>query len=88
MKEKEMSREDLLRKIQELEFAVIDLNLYLDTHPENQRALMDYNMFTSELIRLKRMYEMKYGPFTNFGYAPSQYPWRWIEDPWPWEIEY
>lgn len=83
----EMSRGEMMKKIQEVEFATIDLNLYLDNHPENQRALMDYNSLTSELINLKRIYEMKYGPLTNFGYAPSKYPWQWIESPWPWEIE-
>lgn len=86
MKDQEMCREDLLRKIQEVEFAAVDLNLFLDTHPGNQRALMDYNMITSELNRLKRMYEMQYGPLSNFGTSPSKYPWQWIESPWPWEI--
>ncbi len=86
MKEKkDLNREELMLKIQELEFAVVDLNLFLDTHPENQQALMDYNMYTSELMKLKKVFEMQYGPLTNFGYAPSQYPWRWIESPWPWE---
>ncbi len=82
---KVMGREDLIRRLQELEFALVDLNLFLDTHPENQRALMDYNMLTNELKRVKQVYEMKYGPLANFGSAPSQYPWQWIEGPWPWE---
>jgi len=83
----EMNRKEMMRKIQELEFATIDLNLYLDNHPNNQKALMDYNMLTRDLMNLKRMYEMKYGPLTNFGYCPSQYPWQWVNEPWPWEIE-
>ncbi|RKD22471.1 spore coat protein JB [Caminicella sporogenes DSM 14501] len=87
MKEKkDINRKDLLKKIQEVEFAIVDLNLYLDTHPKNQRALADYNMLTNELFRLKKIYEMNYGPLTNFGYAPSHYPWQWIESPWPWEL--
>lgn len=82
---KGLGRENLLLKIQELEFALVDLNLFLDTHPENQRALMDYNMYTNDLMQLRSVFEMQYGPLTNFGYAPSQYPWRWLESPWPWE---
>lgn len=78
-------RKKLLRKIQELQFACIDLNLYLDNFPNNQQALMDYNMFTQDLQNHIRMYEMKYGPFRNFGSSPSQYPWAWINEPWPWE---
>jgi spore coat protein JB len=76
----------LLGKIKELEFATVDLNLYLDNHPENQQALADYNRFTGELIELKRRYENEYGPLTNFGYCPSEYPWAWVNEPWPWQI--
>jgi len=78
-------RQQLMRQIQQLSFATVDLNLYLDTHPMCQQALFEYNRFTQELLRLRRMYEMKYGPITNFGYAPSQYPWQWVSEPWPWE---
>ncbi|AOT72209.1 spore coat protein CotJB [Geosporobacter ferrireducens] len=84
----EKERVEMLRRIQEVEFACIDLNLYLDTHPTDKRALMDYNSYTYQLMMLKKQYESIYGPMTNFGYAQSQYPWAWIEDPWPWEIEY
>lgn len=83
-----MNRKDFLRKIQELEFAVIELNLFLDTHPSHQQALADYNRLTQELMNAKIMYERQYGPLTNFGYAPSQYPWQWALTPWPWEDNY
>lgn len=79
------NRKELLKKIQELEFAAVELNLFLDNHPHNQQALADYNMITENLINMKNMYEAKYGPLTNFGYCPSQYPWKWVEEPWPWE---
>jgi spore coat protein JB len=82
-----LNKKDLLKKIQEVEFTVLDLNLYLDTHSKNERALMDYNMYSQELMKLKKNYEKHYGPLTNFGYAPSQYPWQWINEPWPWEMK-
>lgn len=83
----EMKCRELLDKIRELEFAAVDLNLYLDNHPMNQQALMDYNTVTKELMELKRMYEADSGPLIHFGCAPSQYPWRWVSEPWPWENE-
>lgn len=76
---------DMLLKIQELEFTALDLNLFLDTHPDDMDALMEYNRCVVEIDNAKKVYEMKYGPLTNFGYAPSQYPWKWIEEPWPWQ---
>ena len=36
-----MNRAELMRKIQETGFALYDLTLFLDTHPQNQMAL-DY----------------------------------------------
>lgn len=81
-----VNKKSLLRNIQELEFACVDLNLYLDNHPRCEEALNDYNILTMELSKKKRMYEMNFGPLTNYGYAPSNYPWQWVNDePWPWE---
>lgn len=79
------NRRNLLRKIQEVEFACVELNLFLDTHPDNEQALCDYNRFTEELMNLKNMFEIKYGPLTNYGGSPSRFPWQWIEEPWPWQ---
>jgi len=33
---------NLLIQLMELQFTAIDLNLFLDTHPDNQEALRDY----------------------------------------------
>ncbi|WP_428844934.1 spore coat protein CotJB [Calderihabitans maritimus] len=78
----------MLRVIQELEFVAVDLSLYLDTHPEDNRALEHYNRVTEQLNLRKREYEQIFGPLAVYGFSPSQYPWRWIEEPWPWEIDY
>lgn len=79
---------DMLKKLQEMEFIAVELNLYLDTHPCDCQALEHYNRCVYEIRQLRAAVEAVYGPLTNFGYAPSQYPWKWIETPWPWEIEY
>jgi spore coat protein JB len=82
----EMSRKDLLRKIQELSFASVEINLYLDNHPGNQKALNDYNKISAELQEVTKLYEKEYGPLKNFGCAQSEYPWKWVNEPWPWEL--
>ncbi len=76
---------ELMRELQEVSFALVELNLFLDNNPTNQQALADYNMFARKYEELKKMYESLYGPLTNFGYAPSKYPWQWVNEPWPWE---
>lgn len=82
------NRKQLLVMIMAEEFTAVDLNLYLDTHPDDRKALNDYNETVSKLAELKQQYEKKYGPLTNFGYVSSEYPWRWVEEPWPWEINF
>jgi spore coat protein JB len=85
-----MTREqiNLLKRIQELQFTAIELTLYLDTHPDEKEPLMEYNRISQQFNNLKRTYEDRYGPLMVFGQSPSQYPWQWVNSPWPWEIDY
>lgn len=82
------NRSELLRKVQETGFACVDMNLYLDNHPEDKNAINVYNSLVNDFAQARCAYESKYGPLTNFGYAPSQYPWQWICQPWPWDREF
>ena len=79
------NREMLLDKIRAYEFAALELNLYLDSHPNDRRALADFNNYAKQVAALKNEYERVYGPLINFGFGFSRYPWQWICDPWPWE---
>ncbi|KEI00694.1 spore coat protein CotJB [Clostridium botulinum] len=81
------SRNDLLRKITEVEFAAVDLNLYLDNHPEDSIALERFNEISRDAAKLRKAYEMSFGPLLNFGYSQSNSPWAWANDTWPWELE-
>jgi len=75
-----------LLKIQQLQFAAIELNLYLDTHPNDQQALTSYNSIVPQLRQHIESYEQKYGPLFHFGMSTSQQFWQWIESPWPWDM--
>ena len=37
--EKEMSRKEIADKIKAYKFAITDISLFLDTHPEDEKAL-------------------------------------------------
>lgn len=78
----------MLREIQELEFVAIELNLFLDTHPQDQAALRDFWAVRDRLLEARRRYEEIYGPLTVTGFTPPHHQWLWIQGPWPWEIEY
>lgn len=81
----ELTREELLKKLTEVGFAAVDLNLFLDTHPHDQNALADYNYIVQELEYLTKLWECTFGPLMNQGMSASEYPWHWVDDPWPWE---
>jgi spore coat protein JB len=83
-----MDREQLclLQELMAMEFTVLEFHLYLDTHPTDQKALMEYNSLVRELKALKQKYQERYGPLT--WQEPSSYPWQWINEPWPWQICY
>lgn len=79
------NRSELLKKIQEYEFAAVELNLYLDNNPNDKKALYNYNCVCEALRKLKSLYEEKFGPLMNFGFGKSDCPWQWVNEPWPWE---
>lgn len=61
-----MDREQmmLLKEIMEVGFLLVETNLYLDTHPEDERALRLHNTYSQKYGELKSLYEAKYGLLT------------------------
>ena len=55
-------RQRTLYKLQEIAFAAHELNLYLDTHPNDTNAIKLYNDYVKKERMLNDEYERKYGP--------------------------
>lgn len=79
------SMEELLNKINDYEFTLIDINLFLDTHPSDKKALADYNTYAAELATLKNRFVKEFGPLQNFGNSTSEGSWKWNSQTWPWD---
>jgi len=96
-----MDREQLcmLKELMALEFTVLEFHLYLDTHPTDQRALMEYNSFVQQLSVLKRQYQDRYRALMEYNsfvqqlsvlkrqYQDRYGPLTWQEPsayPWQW----
>ncbi|MCC8105296.1 MAG: spore coat protein CotJB [Clostridiales bacterium] len=80
------SRMQLLTYIDEVSFCAYDLMLYLDTHPEDDRAQEYFKEYNKKRDRALELYEEKYGPLQygqtcgcNMGSV------KWVTEPWPWE---
>lgn len=82
----DMNREKLLEEVMGADFTVIELNLYLDTHPNDQMAIAAYNAGVRRSKALREAYERMYGPLTPLNF--TRCPFQWIESPWPWERRY
>ena len=80
-----MDCKELMNEIRKIQFAAVELSLYLDNFPKCKEAKEDYEKISSKLDKLIYEYEMNYGPLTNFGTACIENPVAWIKQPWPWE---
>jgi spore coat protein JB len=74
----------LLMRINELGFAMDELRLFLDTHPDCTEALSQYNELQNRKMAAVAEYEAKYGPLTSYGNVNCD-NWDWGNRPWPWQ---
>ena len=70
-------------RLQKLAFAIQDLALYLDTHRDDQQALELYRNYQKMYHQCMKEYHANRGPLNHR--APVEGPYRWLDDPWPWE---
>ena len=76
-------KNELLYQIAAYDFKVVDLNLYLDTHPYDMQAIMLFNEAKYNAMALRNIYECNYGPLTAGTNCPNY--WNWLDSPWPWD---
>lgn len=74
--------EQMAKEIQCCEFAITDIALFLDTHPNDMKATCLHRKYCNQLRSLQDSYLRMFGPLTIN--SPCN-KWRWIEEPWPWE---
>lgn len=80
-----MSEKDMiLRKISAYSFAMWELHIFLDVHPNDMTAMALLNKNKQKYDELVAEYESKYGPLNTFN-VDTNNKWLWIADPWPWE---
>ncbi len=83
-----MKKMSLLNKIQALDFAIYEMVLYLDTHPNCAQGLRLLSQYRSERKRAIDEYEKVYGKYVATAKdAGHSGRWNWVDNPWPWENE-
>ncbi|SFM00719.1 spore coat protein CotJB [Salibacterium qingdaonense] len=76
----------LMEELQVVDFVLVELTLYLDTHPEDYAAIQQFNDASYHRRMLVPKVEQYIGPLQQFGNSYSGYPWNWNQAPWPWQI--
>lgn len=79
-----MTRAEMLHRVQAADFAALDAALFLDTHPDDTKALACFYKLRAEAMELRNAYESVFGPLTVDS-ARNKNHWDWINEPWPWE---
>lgn len=76
-------QERLMRRINAYQFALWELHIFLDTHPNDCKAGEKHEEYSKELAELTAQYEAKFGPIHENPHTANR--WAWIASPWPWE---
>ena len=76
-----------LAELQALEFVLLELGLYLDTHQEDSEAFELYKQYASMEKQARATYEANHGPITQSATAAAKSWAAWLSDPWPWNIQ-
>jgi spore coat protein JB len=75
-----------LEVLQKVDFALVELTLYLDTHPTDMQAVQQFNQLAQRRQQIAGEFEMRHGPLLQFGHSYSRFPWQWVDSPWPWQV--
>lgn len=78
-------REAMLKQLSTYQFAALDLQLFLDTHPNDSYTIEKMNMYKEKALKLQKEYEAQFGPL--YKSETDGNFWNWVNGPWPWETE-
>ena len=81
-----MSSWRMRERIAAYDFALIEMNLYLDTHPDDREAMELMNAYRQKREELIGAYESRFGPYVVTAADVEGPRWSWVDDPWPWDF--
>ena len=79
-------KEKAYLELSRIAFAMHEVNLYLDTHPDDRMMIQLFNDYRKMYIEMEEKYENAYGPITTCSNAMEGVPFAWVEKTFPWEV--
>ncbi len=84
----EKNREEIMSKLSAISFAINDLTLYLDTHPDCPNGIALFYQLLEQRLTLLSEFASKFYPLTQTSMITGNYnqnQYGWSEGPMPWE---
>lgn len=81
-----MHKEALEDALRALHFVLVELSLYLDTHPYCKAAIARMKRAREEYARVLAVYEKRFGPMTVMGETKDS-EWLYATQSFPWTLE-
>lgn len=78
-------RTRMLFNVNKYNFAMTELQFYLNNFPDDQEALRIFNNYRREYLKARDAYESKYGALSIFSNQLERSPWNWVETMAPWK---
>ena len=79
-----MDRNRMLHDISIVDFTLVELMLFLDTHQDNKEAIEYFNYYSRIKAKMMMEYSSAFEPLTK-EYAVTNNKWKWNNGPLPWE---
>lgn len=83
-----MNRDELLKRLTTLDFLAVDLQLFLNTHPDDKEAIAKYNSVIKEADSIRAILEKTDGPIYSFRSFSNDNKFNWVNEPWPWNKDF
>lgn len=74
----------MLTDIGIIDFTLVELNLYLDTHPHDKQAMEYFNHYVRIKNQMVKDFSSRYYPLTTDTSTDTR-AWQWALAPMPWE---
>lgn len=78
------TKNKLFDTIQKYGFALDEIRIYLDTHPNCKNGLEFFHKYKKLQNEAVSEYNRLYGPLTSEQVESNDH-WTWVNEPWPWE---
>ena len=80
----ENERQKKLALVQMYMFIAHEINLFLDTHKDNEKMIALYTEYAKLAKQARNEFEVQFGPLLVMN-TNDTVPFSWVKGPWPWE---